>query len=500
MYRTAFYVRQSKENVDNPAQSVQNQQKLLWDFVRNKEEFDVVGIYEDIWSGATFSRPDFLRLVSDINDGKIDCVMVKDLSRLGRNYIETGEHLEQIFPMHHVRFISVNDHFDTNDYNNGESMIISLKNILNDLQLRMLSQNIRKTTYIKMERGDYPSGGGPYGYMRSKTNPAQLIVDWNTAPIVKKIFQMKLDGKSTLGIAKELTNLGVPTPMQYWRSVGRLKSDNRGTSGSKWSHITVNDILRNPYYTGNCVNGRYKRDKINEKSRKTDVSYSNEWIITPNTHEAIIDEEMFKSVQKILEKSVQKRRASVAANPAMPNPFPNIVYCAICGKKLVRKKIRDHYLFRCDHVHITESDLSDLTVAALNNYLRRVHRRTYVTKDSLPVPSISDSEYKKNKIQLYENYKNGDISKMTYLQEKLKLDEKLEQIKEEEKKKTASMDASFSCKPSQNLPKKDVLANIIKKISIEDTDNAEFFFYPLPGTTTDFSSHWSMQRRPTILG
>ena len=93
----------------------------------------------------------------------------------------------------------------------------------------------------------------PYGYMRSKTNPAQLIVDWNTAPIVKKIFQMKLDGKSTLGIAKELTNLGVPTPMQYWRSVGRLKSDNRGTSGSKWSHITVNDILRNPYYTGNCV-------------------------------------------------------------------------------------------------------------------------------------------------------------------------------------------------------------------------------------------------------
>ena len=139
MYRTAFYVRQSKENVDNPAQSVQNQQKLLWDFVRNKEEFDVVGIYEDIWSGATFSRPDFLRLVSDINDGKIDCVMVKDLSRLGRNYIETGEHLEQIFPMHHVRFISVNDHFDTNDYNNGESMIISLKNILNDLQLRMLS-------------------------------------------------------------------------------------------------------------------------------------------------------------------------------------------------------------------------------------------------------------------------------------------------------------------------------------------------------------------------
>ena len=280
MYRTAFYVRQSKENVDNPAQSVQNQQKLLWDFIRNKEEFDVVGIYEDIWSGATFSRPEFLRLVSDINDGKIDCVMVKNLSRLGRNYIETGEHLEQIFPMHHVRFISVNHHFDTNDYSSGDSMIIALKNILNDLQLRMLSQNIRKTTYIKMERGDYPSGGGPYGYMRSKANPAQLIIDWNAAPVVKKIFQMKLDGKSTLGIAKELTKLGVPTPMQYWRSIGRLKSDNRGTSGSKWSHITVNDILRNPYYTGNCVNGRYKRDKINEKSRKTDVSYSSEWIVT----------------------------------------------------------------------------------------------------------------------------------------------------------------------------------------------------------------------------
>ena len=498
MYRTAFYVRQSKDNVDNPAQSVKNQQKLLWDFVRNKEEFDVVGIYEDVWSGATFSRPEFLHMVSDINDGKIDCVMVKDLSRLGRNYIETGEHLEQIFPMHHVRFISVNDRFDTNDYSNGESMIIALKNILNDLQLRMLSQNIRKTTYIKMKRGDYPSGGGPYGYMRSKVNPAQLIVDWNTAPVVKKIFQMKLDGASTLGIAKELTRLEIPTPMQYWRSIGRLKSDNRGTSDSKWSHITVNDILRNPYYTGNCVNGRYKRDKINEKSRKTDVSYSSEWIITPNTHEAIIDEEMFKSVQKILEKSTEKRRASVAANPTKQNPFPDIVCCAVCGKKLIRKKVRDHYLFRCDHVHITETDLSDLTVAALNNYLRRVHRRTYVPKDSLPVSSISDSEYKKEKIQLYENYKNGDISKKGYLQEKLKLDEKIERIKEEEKQKRVGMEASSLCKPSQNLPEKDVLSSIIKKISIEDANNVEFIFYPLPGTNMDFNSHWSMQRKPTL--
>lgn len=338
-YHTALYTRLSKETKDNiKAHTADNQRQYLLDYVEDKIEHVVVGVYEDIqYTGANFVRPNFLRMIADMEAGKIDCIIVKDLSRLGRNYIETGEHLEQIFPFHNVRFISINDNFDSAQYSSAQSMIVALKNILNDLQLKMLSSNIRKVTALKRERGDYPSGGGPYGYNRGKENSHQLVIDLNVAPIVREIFDMKLKGFSLKEIATVLNERGILTPNAYWKSIGRIKSDKVGAPDSKWHHASIRCILQNPYYTGNCMNGRYKHGKMHEKIRLTDPKYAEQWSITRNTHEAIIDEESFDKVQELLMESTRTWHEKYGINDAYKSVIPEIVYCPVCGGHAKRK-------------------------------------------------------------------------------------------------------------------------------------------------------------------
>lgn len=530
-YRTALYLRLSKETEGNiQAHTIDNQRTFLLDYVERSMEFDVMGIYEDVqYTGANFVRPNFLRMIADLKAGKIDCIIVKDLSRLGRNYIETGEHLDQIFPFYNVRFISVNDNFDSSSYTNGQAMIVALKNILNDLQLRMLSSNIRKVTAMKRERGDYPSGGGAYGYQRSKDNPQQLIVDLNVAPIVREIFDMKLKGMSLKEIAGNLNDRGIMTPNAYWRSIGRIKSDKIGDPDSKWHHASIRCILQNPYYTGNCCNGRYKRGKMHERIRITDPKYAAEWAITRNTHEAIIDDESFDKVQDMLTESTKVWHDKYGKNGISHSIFPPIVFCAACGGAYKRKKLskygggpKGNYRYYCsnrlkdDHIcqneeTMSEIDLEEMVTSAIRYYLRK-YNKAAKNPDTMHSTENKVTELKKTltrlkgmKVALYESLNDGEITREVYLAKKEDLDKRIKETNRliesggKADQKTEEIGSQVKNFDSNKLTK-EIIKSLIMKILIHNADEITVQFYPLPGSDDVIETRWSMVRQPKMVG
>ena len=226
-YRAAIYLRLSKEDGDVVAggklesNSISNQKDLIMDFLKSKSDIEVVSIrIDDGYSGVNFCRPDFQKMLEDIKKGKIDCVVVKDLSRFSRNYIEAGRYLEKIFPALGVRFIAINDNYDSADTQNSQDIIIAFKNLINDSYLRDLSTKIRSHLDVKRKNGEFIGNYAAYGYLKADNNKNQLIVDTFAAEIVRDIFRMKLDGMSPSTIANKLNELQVLSPMEYKRSMG----------------------------------------------------------------------------------------------------------------------------------------------------------------------------------------------------------------------------------------------------------------------------------------
>ena len=331
-----LYLRLSREDGDKiESDSIRNQRDLIMDYLRQHKELRLVDEYvDDGYSGSNFERPRFQKMMEDIKKRKINCIIVKDLSRFGRNYIETGRYLERVFPLAGIRFISVTDHYDNaNDSDDSERLIIPFKNLINDAYCRDISIKVRSQLDVKRKNGKYVGSFPAYGYLKDPKDKNHFVFDPYAAEIVKLIFSLKVEGYSAQRIAEKLDEMNVLPPNEYKRSCG-INYTNGFKPGDKpsWQINVINRILQNEVYTGVLVQG--KRRKVNYKVKNmTDVD-KKDWIRVEGTHDAIISKETFSLVQELL-----KYDTRVAPEEKQVYLFSGLLRCGDCGQNMVRRVV-----------------------------------------------------------------------------------------------------------------------------------------------------------------
>lgn len=324
---TALYCRLSRDDgTESESNSIGNQKKLLSQKAKEMGLTDTKYYVDDGYTGTNFNRPGFQQLIDDIEIGLVSAVMVKDLSRLGRDYVSVGNYTDSYFPEHNIRFIAVNDAIDSDE---GESEIAPFKNILNEMYARDISKKIRSSHRLRGSMGE-PLSQPPYGYMKSPENKKKWIIDPEAATVVKSIFKMCLDGKGNETIARELQENKVLIPMAYWRSKGLNRGGKKTqTNPYKWCKTTVQKILSQQEYCGDIINF-----KTYSKSFKNKTRYENSkenWAVFKDVNEPIIDRETFETVQKFISKT--KRRAPKKENGER-SIFNGLIYCGDCHSKM----------------------------------------------------------------------------------------------------------------------------------------------------------------------
>lgn len=324
---TALYCRLSRDDgTESESNSIGNQKKLLSQKAKEMGLTDTKYYVDDGYTGTNFNRPGFQQLINDIEIGLVSAVMVKDLSRLGRDYVSVGNYTDSYFPEHNVRFIAVNDAIDSDE---GESEIAPFKNILNEMYARDISKKIRSSHRLRGSMGE-PLSQPPYGYMKSPENKKKWIIDPEAATVVKSIFKMCLDGKGNETIARELQENKVLIPMAYWRSKGMNRGGKKTqTNPYRWCKTTIQKILSQQEYCGDIINF-----KTYSKSFKNKTRYENSkenWAVFKDVNEPIIDRETFETVQKFISKT--KRRAPKKENGER-SIFNGLIYCGDCHSKM----------------------------------------------------------------------------------------------------------------------------------------------------------------------
>ncbi len=323
--KAALYLRLSREDQEKEgdSQSIQNQRCYLEDFISKKGWGEGIIYCDDGYSGTNFQRPAFQKMIADIKDGLIDTVVTKDMSRLGRDYIETGYYMERFFPLHQVRFIAVNDGIDTGEQSRGEmDEMTPFRAVINDMYARDISKKVRSALDTKRIHGAFIGSVAPFGYEKSAYNKNQLIPCKKTAPIVREIFQKYMELGSLSGVARILNAQKIPTPAQYH------DPDGCKTQGI-WRAETVKRILSNPSYAGNICQNRTR--KINYKLNKRIALPENQWVIVQDTHEGIISLKQFEQAAEILKQKHRKIRIT----PPLP-PWKKLLICKDCGFPMVR--------------------------------------------------------------------------------------------------------------------------------------------------------------------
>ncbi len=337
MYCAAVYVRLSKEDGDKgESDSIVNQKDFIYHFLEGQSDITVFGEYvDDGYSGVNFERPGFKRMMQEVAVGQIDCVVVKDLSRFGRNFVETGRYLERVFPALGVRFIAINDGVDSaKGQTSSDRILIPFKNLMNDAYCRDISVKIRSQLEVKRKNGEFIGSFAVYGYRKSPEDRHRLIVDRYAADVVQEIFKWKLEGASQQKIADWLNERGELSPLEYKRFCGLpYQSGFQVNLQTKWSAVAVGRILCNEYYIGTLVQG--KRTTPNHKVKKIIQKPEEEWIRIENHHPPIIKKEDFFAVKRLL---LQDTR--VAPKEEMVYLFSGLVFCGDCGQNLVRNSVR----------------------------------------------------------------------------------------------------------------------------------------------------------------
>ncbi|MBS6195810.1 MAG: recombinase family protein [Clostridiales bacterium] len=378
-YHAAMYLRLSRDDEDidgskAESNSISSQRDMIRSFIRKQDNMEIYDIYaDDGWSGTNFDRPEFQRMMRDIEAGRIDCVIVKDLSRLGRDYIEAGRLIQKTFPAFSVRFIALNDCFDSLTADDNEtSVVVPVKNFVNDSYSRDISGKVRSHQKVKRENGDFIGAFTVYGYKKSEEKRNRLIPDEYAAEIVRKIFAWKIEGYSSLCIAKKLDNAGILSPMEYKKIQGEKLCTGFATGvTAKWSAVAVKRILTNENYTGTLVQG--KEEKVSYKVNKSVRKPEDEWIRVSDAHEAIISKEDFQIVQDLLRTDT---RASGGEEKA--HIYAGLLFCGDCMKPMVRRVSRfngkEKVFFicatknkggACTRHTISEEDLKSLVLTGL---------------------------------------------------------------------------------------------------------------------------------------
>ncbi|WP_459129027.1 recombinase family protein [Guggenheimella bovis] len=353
-YRTAAYVRLSVEDSGKPgADTIEGQKNLLLHFIENNKSLSLYALFCDNGrTGTDFERPEFEKLMEAVKHGEVDCIVVKDLSRFGRNYKETGNYLERIFPFLGVRFIAVNDGFDTLTAERGaDGYLVPLKNLINEVYSKDISKKSGSALATKQKNGDFIGAWAPYGYRKCADDPQKLEPDEATAPVVRQIFQWRVDGMSVTRIAKKLNDSGIPSPSAYLYNTGVCKTEKY--NGAIWHIQAVKIILTRQVYIGHMVQGT-KRQSFYENRRQYKKPQE-EWVIVENTHEPIIDRDTFEKVQEIMRQRNEEyfeKLGRFSYLETTENILKGLIYCADCKRPLVRYKNVSHnkklwYTFIC---------------------------------------------------------------------------------------------------------------------------------------------------------
>lgn len=335
---TGIYVRLSIENSgkDDDGDSIENQTSICKEYVEEHPDLKLYDIYEDNGKkGTNFDRPEFNRLMDDIRAGKVKCVLVKDLSRFGRDYIEAGEYLEKIFPFLGVRFISITDGYDSLTAGDAEgALMIPLKNMINDVYAKDISRKIITSFRARQEKGEYLPAFPPYGYVKSKTKAYRYEVDEEVAPYVRMIFEWKAAGVSHSEICKRLNDMGAVTPARRKVELGIWHAEKY--KHTIWHGRTIIDIMKNATYTGTLVYG--KMPKSLYQGIKCHRAKPDEWRCIPDAHEAIVSQELFDKVQKIFDERSEKMQKKWAESKQVRDKIVNLfvkrIYCGDCGKRM----------------------------------------------------------------------------------------------------------------------------------------------------------------------
>lgn len=289
-YKATAYIRLSyTDDRSSESDSVANQRKLIENFVERNPDIEVVSYkVDDGYSGIIFDRPAFKEMMQDVTNGEINCVIVKDLSRLGREYIETGRYLRRVFPAYGVRFIAITDNIDTAQESSGDDLTVSVKNIMNEAYCRDISVKTRTSLDVKRRNGDFVGAFTVYGYIKSEDNKNLLVPDPYASRVVQNIFQMRLEGSSALRIANELNRLGILSPLAYKKNHGLpyAKKGYADREDCKWSATTIIRMLQDETYTGTLVQG--KQGTSNYKIKQMEQKPESEWIRIPDAHEPLI--------------------------------------------------------------------------------------------------------------------------------------------------------------------------------------------------------------------
>jgi len=436
-WRAALYLRLSKEDGDKEeSYSIANQRELLLSHIQ-KHLSDVTVVAErvdDGYSGANFQRPAFIEMIEEIRAGKINCVIVKDLSRFGRNFSESGKYIEQVFPFLGVRFISVNDAYDSlAKKGRSDDIVLPFLNLINDSYCRDISIKIRSQLDVKRKKGDFIGAFAVYGYLRDEKNHNKLVIDEPAADVVKLIFQWKQDGHNARAIADKLNGLGIPSPMEYKKSLGLKYSTPFAKPGkTMWSAVAVLRILRDETYTGVMVQGKCAtpNHKVKKRFKKPEV----DWTRVDGTHEAVISLEDFELVARLLQCDTRKSPGAETVYP-----LSGMAKCGLCGENMIRKPMNvggKCYVYYaccrgCKGARIAEDALIGAVAAALQSHIGNIMNLDRVLRfiDNLPLKQedvqkldgqiierrAEIERYESRIASLYDNWQNGTITKDDFL-------------------------------------------------------------------------------------
>lgn len=341
-FKVAIYLRLSKEDDDlscssgakSESNSISNQRKLIYDFMKSHPELELYGEYKDDGkSGSNFDRAEFQRMMKDIEAGKVNCVIVKDQSRFGRDYIDVGKYKEKIFPKLGVRFITINEGYDSLSATSSDDLAFTINSFVYDFYIRDISTKIRTNLTAKKQNGEYAGAFVAYGYVKDSDDKSKLVVDPFAANVVRDIFRWKIEGLSPQNIAVRLNELGIPSPAEYKKLSGsNYKTSFQTSSKAVWSHVSVRRILKNEIYLGVMIQG--KRTTPNYKTKTVVTKAESEWLRVEGTHEAIISVRDFELVQELLRDDTHCRAGDVTV-PV----YAGRIYCGDCGAAAVRKTV-----------------------------------------------------------------------------------------------------------------------------------------------------------------
>lgn len=443
VYDADLYLRLSKEDGDKEeSDSITNQKELILEYLKSRPDIRIHEIrVDDGYSGVNFDRPAFQQMLTDIKKGTVNCVITKDLSRFGRNHIEVGKYLEKIFPYLGVRFIAINDNYDSAiNAEQGNNIIVPFKNLINDAYCRDISMKIRSNLEVKRKRGDFVGAFAPYGYQKSETNKNKLEIDEEAAEIVRDIFRMYLKGNSAYKIADILNQKDIPTPMDYKRGNGvSFYTSFKKNMRSEWTHVTVLRILSNPVYVGVMVQG--KDTTPNYKVKKKVRRDQSQWNRVENAHDPIISSIDYKNVQDLLQMDTR-----TSDSEEKVYELSGIVKCGDCGANMVRKTVnygKIKYVYYvcgghkqnkklCSSHSINIAILEKTVLELLNHQIKvivdikevldklgeRERKRTGEEKKKQQIIQKKEEIQKINslRLELYEDFKEELLTKEEYLE------------------------------------------------------------------------------------